>query len=53
MEFWEHTVFSVPMGSSYIWLINAFEILAIAVLIACVVFLCQEKYSETETVHQS
>ncbi len=36
-----HRIFSVPMGGLYVWLINAFEILAITVLVACVVFLCR------------
>src|SRR5450432_4332079 len=35
-----HRIFR-PLGSSYIWLINSFEILAITVLIACLVFLCR------------
>jgi ferredoxin len=30
-----------PMGEAYVWLINAFEILALLVLAACVVFLCR------------
>ena len=30
-----------PLGNAYIWLINAFEILALLVLAACVVFLCR------------
>ena len=37
--FGTHRLFSVPMGGLYSWLINAFEILAITVLIACIVFL--------------
>ncbi len=36
-----HRLFSDPMGGSYRWLINAFECLALAVLLACVVFLCR------------
>src|SRR4051812_29602549 len=39
--FGTHRMFSSSMGSSYSWLINAFEILALTVLIACVVFLCR------------
>jgi heterodisulfide reductase subunit C len=39
--FGTHRLFSVPMGSFYHWLINAFELLAITVLIACVIFLCR------------
>jgi heterodisulfide reductase subunit C len=36
-----HRLFSIPMGGLYIWLINAFELLALTVLIACVIFLCR------------
>src|SRR5579863_6679961 len=39
--FGTHRLFSIPMGNLYSWLINAFEILAIMVLIACIVFLCR------------
>src|SRR5579864_520686 len=39
--FGTHRLFSTPMGGLYSWLINAFEILAITVLIACIVFLCR------------
>jgi heterodisulfide reductase subunit C len=35
-----HRLF-IPMGMIYNWLINIFEWLALAVLIACVVFLCR------------
>ena len=30
-----------PLGDAYIWLINSFEILALLVLAACVIFLCR------------
>jgi len=30
-----------PLGESYIWLIDAFEMLALLVLMACVIFLCR------------
>src|SRR5450432_4281393 len=36
-----HRLFAIPMGQTYYWLINGFEMLALAVLIACVVFLCR------------
>jgi ferredoxin len=36
-----HRLFELPMGGFYIWLIDAFEILAVTVLMACVVFLCR------------
>jgi hypothetical protein len=39
--FGTHRLFSVPMGGLYSWLINSFEILAISVLLACIVFLCR------------
>jgi heterodisulfide reductase subunit C len=39
--FGTHRLFAEPLGSLYKWLINAFEGLALAVLIACVVFLCR------------
>lgn len=39
--FGTHRLFSIPMGGLYNWLINAFEIFAITVLIACVIFLCR------------
>lgn len=39
--FGTHRLFSMPMGSLYLRLINAFEILALTVLIACVIFLCR------------
>src|SRR5450432_1309636 len=39
--FGTHRLFSVEMGGLYCWLINAFEILAITVLVACVIFLCR------------
>jgi heterodisulfide reductase subunit C len=34
-----HRLFAIPMGELYYWLINAFEMLALAVLVACIVFL--------------
>jgi heterodisulfide reductase subunit C len=34
-----HRLFEFPMGKLYIWLINAFEILALFVLLGCFVFL--------------
>ena len=37
--FGTHRLFDVSLGGLYNWLINAFECLALAVLIACVVFL--------------
>jgi len=41
-----HRLFSEPMGGAYSWLINAFEILALAVLLACVVFLCRRNLAK-------
>jgi ferredoxin len=37
--FGNHRMFAVPLGELYTFLINAFEILAATVLIACVIFL--------------
>jgi heterodisulfide reductase subunit C len=36
-----HRLFAIPLGHAYIVLINAFEFLALAVLIACAIFLCR------------
>jgi ferredoxin len=36
-----HRLFLLPLGSLYFWLINAFEVLALLVWIACVIFLCR------------
>ena len=34
-----HRLFAAPLGQFYNWLINAFEFLAVGVLLACVIFL--------------
>jgi ferredoxin len=39
--FGTHRLFATGMGYLYEWLINAFEFLALTVLIACVIFLCR------------
>lgn len=39
--FGTHRLFVPPMGRLYPWLINAFEFLAVTVLIGCIVFLCR------------
>lgn len=39
--FGTHRLFAVPLGGAYHWLINGFELLALTVLLACVVFLCR------------
>lgn len=39
--FGTHRLFAPALGSFYIWIINGFEILALAVLVACVVFLAR------------
>jgi heterodisulfide reductase subunit C len=36
-----HRIFERPLGGIYSWLINSFEILALAVLSACIIFLCR------------
>lgn len=35
----QHRLFAVPLGSVYNWLINAFEFLAVGVILVCIVFL--------------
>ena len=35
----KHRLFAAPLGYFYSWLINAFEILALTVLVACIIFL--------------
>jgi heterodisulfide reductase subunit C len=37
--FGTHRLFSAPLGAVYIWLINAFEFLALGVLAVCIIFL--------------
>ena len=37
----KHRLFAAPLGSLYNWLINAFEFLAVGVLLVCIVFLCR------------
>jgi heterodisulfide reductase subunit C len=39
--FGTHRLFAIPLGGLYSWLINSFEVLAVTVLIACIVFLCR------------
>jgi len=52
--FGSHRIFSKPLGSLYGLLIGGFEILALLVLVACVVFLCRrniarlKRFSGTE-----
>lgn len=35
----KHRLFSAPLGSLYNWLINAFEFLAVGVILVCIIFL--------------
>lgn len=35
----QHRLFAMPLGSVYNWLINAFEFLAVGVILVCIVFL--------------
>lgn len=37
----QHRLFAAPLGSLYNWLINAFEFLAVGVILVCVIFLCR------------
>ncbi|PWK80349.1 4Fe-4S dicluster protein [Mucilaginibacter oryzae] len=52
--FGSHRIFSNPLGGLYGFLIGAFEVLAVLVLVACVVFLCRrnlirlKRFSGTE-----
>ena len=39
--FGTHRLFAAPLGNLYIFLINAFEILAVGVLAVCIIFLCR------------
>ncbi|PWT77724.1 MAG: Fe-S oxidoreductase [Bacteroidetes bacterium] len=39
--FGTHRMFAPPAGRLYSWLINGFEILAVLVLAACIIFLCR------------
>ncbi|HEX4850261.1 MAG TPA: (Fe-S)-binding protein [Puia sp.] len=39
--FGTHRLFAAPTGHLYLWLINGFEILAVLVLAACIIFLCR------------
>jgi len=52
--FGSHRIFSAPLGGLYSLLIGGFEVLAVLVLVACVVFLCRrniihlKRFSGTE-----
>lgn len=37
----KHRLFAAPLGSLYNWLINAFEFLAVGVILVCIVFLAR------------
>jgi ferredoxin len=36
-----HRLFASPLGALYNWLINAFEFLAVGVILVCIIFLCR------------
>lgn len=36
-----HRLFAQPLGALYNWLINAFEFLAVGVILVCIIFLCR------------
>jgi len=36
-----HRLFAAPLGALYNWLINAFEFLAVGVILVCIIFLCR------------
>lgn len=47
-----HRVFAAPLGSIYTFLINAFEILAILVIMVCVVFLVRRNVLKIKRLNQ-
>lgn len=48
-----HRIFLKPLGSLYPMLINFFEILALAVIVACVVFLIRRNITKVERLQES
>ena len=45
-----HRIFAPYLGGFYNVLMNIFEFLAIAVLLACVVMIIRQKYSQDQTI---
>ena len=50
--FGSHRIFSKPLGSLYGLLIGGFEVLAVLVLIACIVFLARRKHCQAKTLQR-
>ena len=50
--FGSHRIFAEPLGGLYTTAINFFEILALAVLVACVIFLWRRNVSKIERFHK-
>lgn len=50
--FGTHRIFAEPLGGLYTTAINFFEILALAVLVACVIFLWRRNVSKIERFHK-
>ncbi len=42
--FGKHRMFAAPLGGFYVFLINAFEVLALLVLVSCVIFLVRRNF---------
>jgi heterodisulfide reductase subunit C len=47
-----HRLFAAPLGIVYGWLINGFEVLALLVLIACVVFLARRNLVKVDRLNR-
>ncbi len=50
--FGTHRLFASTLGGFYTFLINAFEVLALLVLVACNYFPYPKKYDQTKTLYQ-
>jgi len=51
--FGTHRVLAPPLGSFYSWLINAFEFLAVGVIVVCVVFLVRRNLLRVHRLNQA
>jgi heterodisulfide reductase subunit C len=47
-----HRLFAAPLGSLYPWLINAFEFLAVGVIIVCIIFLARRNILKVKRLNQ-
>jgi heterodisulfide reductase subunit C len=50
--FGTHRLFAKPLGSLYPWLINAFEFLAVGVILVCVIFLARRNILRVKRLNQ-